>query len=325
MIRIALAGLGRISRRVAEGIGYAENASLYAVVSRDSKKAASFISEYGGEIAYASLGDALKDEKIDLVYLTLPNQLHYGAIRECLNAGKNVICEKPMVDSTEKIRELFALAREKGCFLMEAEKELFTPLTAKIRELIESGAIGEIRAISADYASRLSDDGIPEDHWVLSRDFGGCAGDIGVYPIAYVNSFAGGAVKSIGAVSADLIEGVDGFMNASILYDSGVAASVTASWFWKPGRHKGRAYIGGSSGYLIVDDYWKNTQAVLVKDGREERIEVRQFSDFTGEIEHGCQCIEQGLSESPVLGEAASLEIMKVLEAVKKPGSAEKE
>lgn len=113
-------------------------------------------------------------------------------------------------------------------------------------------------------------------------------------------------------------------MNASILYESGAAGIGYGKLVLETRRPQGTRVYRRKLRLSDRRRLLENTQAVLVRDGREERIEVRQFSDFTGEIEHGCQCIERGLSESPVLEIAASLEIMKVLEAVKESGRAEK-
>ncbi|MGI6109897.1 MAG: Gfo/Idh/MocA family protein [Eubacteriaceae bacterium] len=317
MVKVVLAGLGNIAPRAAEGIIYAENADFYGVVSASREKAVRFEEQFGVRHQYATLEEALDDDQVDLIYLTLPNQLHYGSIVKCLEAGKSVLCEKPMLDTQDKIRELFGLARAKGCMLMEAQKELFTPLTQKLGRLVRSGAIGRLMAVRADYSGFLPGDGVDPGHWVLADEFGGCSYDIGVYPIAWANAFAGAPIKRIGTASAGKEGRADWFMSASITYENGVAADVSASWLWSQPDVKGRGFLGGTDGFITADNYWKGTQARLVTPEGTELIKVGQKSDFTGQIEHICRCIEEGRTESPVLGEIQSLEIAKVLEAVR--------
>lgn len=104
------------------------------------------------------------------------------------------------------------------------------------------------------------------------------------------------------------------FTQALITYDNGVFASVRSGWKqWMDNR----GVLYGSEGVIETENFWKNTKAVLKKNGSITPIEVEMQSDFTGEVEHAVQCIEKGLLESPVLGERQSLEIMKVLEYVK--------
>ena len=318
MINIAIVGAGNIARRVIQAIPYTKNSCLYAIVSRNSLKAKSYQEQYGAVCSYSSLPEALTDKNIDLFYLCTPNQVHYAQIKTCLLSGKNVICEKPMVENAAQIKELFELAQAQHCFLMEAEKTVFTPLNTKLLELVKTGAIGKLRAIRADYATRVDESNLSEDHWVFDPQFGGCAYDIGVYPICFANYFAQSDIAKIGVTAAVQNGCTDYFMGADLVYENGVAANISSIWLWHPeDGHKGVAFLGGEKGYIVIYDYWKNNQAVLYADGKREEITVSQESDFTDEIIHASECIENGLLESPVMGQHASLEIMKILEAIK--------
>lgn len=310
-VNIALVGLGNIAPRAAKGILAAKGANLYAAVSGDREKAGRFAAEYGAARAYSPLAQTLEDPAVELVYLCTPNPLHETQIRQCLEAGKHVLCEKPMVARASSVRALYALARQKGLFLMSAEKCAFTPLICKLRSLVEDGAIGELRAIRADYAYRL-DARFGADHWVMAPDFGGCAYDVGVYPACFANLFAGSPIKNIQKVYSK-VSAPDSFMSAVIQYENGVAADVCSSWLWSPDGEKGRGFLGGTDGYIEAIDYWKNDTAIVVRGEQRTVIRVDMQSEFSGEIEHSCACIRQGLSESPVMGEAAVLDILKIV------------
>ena len=179
MKNVAILGLGNIANRVAKGVLCSEKACLYAVASRKLENAKRFADKYGALNYYGSYEEMLKDSKVDLVYICTPNTLHFEQIKLCLSHGKHVICEKPMVKNEEQVRMLFALAREQGCFLMEAEKTMFTPLNKKIKEMIADGEIGKLHTIRAQYCSDGLD-GLAKDHWVLGEEFGGCAERKGV-------------------------------------------------------------------------------------------------------------------------------------------------
>ena len=149
MKNVAILGLGNIANRVAKGVICSDKANLYAVASRNIDNAKSFADKYDSYTYYGSYEEMLKDPNVDLVYICTPNAFHYEQIKLCLSHKKHVICEKPMVKDEIQVRELFAMAREQGCFLMEAEKTMFTPLNKKIKAMIEDGAIGKLHTIRA--------------------------------------------------------------------------------------------------------------------------------------------------------------------------------
>ena len=317
MKNIAILGLGNIANRVAKGVLCSEKASLYAVASRKIETAKSFAEKYGTVVYYGSYEEMLKDSNVDLVYICTPNAFHYEQIKLCLSYGKHVICEKPMVKNEEQVREIFALAREQGCFLMEAEKTMFTPLNKKIKKMIAEGEIGKLHTIRAQYCSDGLD-GLPKDHWVLDEDFGGCTYDIGVYPVCAAHFYADSKMKEFQVEAVRHSEYKCDFgMDADIFYENGIYGSVRSNWFYQS-ENKGKAVLVGEKGYFEIPAYWKGNKAYLHKDGLVTEIEVDMESDFEGEITHAIECIEAGLLESPILGEEMSVEIIRVAEAVQR-------
>lgn len=317
MKNIAILGLGNIANRVAKGVICSPKAYLYAVASRNVENAKKFAEKYAASVYYGSYEEMLKDPKVDLVYICTPNTFHYDQIKLCLSYGKHVICEKPMVKNEEQVRELFAMAREQGCFLMEAEKTMFTPLNKKIKEMINQGEIGKLHTIRAQYCSEGLE-GLPLDHWVLGEDFGGCTYDIGVYPICAAHFYADSSMKEFQAEAVKSSDFKCDFgMDTDIFYENGIYANVRSNWFYQA-ENKGKAILVGDKGYFEIPAYWKGNKAYLHKDGIVTEIEVAMESDFEGEITHAVECIEEGLTESPILGEEMSVEIIRVAEAVQK-------
>lgn len=317
MKNVAILGLGNIANRVAKGVICSPKACLYAVASRNMENAKKFAEKYKALVHYGSYEEMLKDPKVDLVYICTPNTFHYDQIKLCLAYGKHVICEKPMVKNEEQVRELFAMAREQGYFLMEAEKTMFTPLNKKIKEMIAEGEIGKLHTIRAQYCSDGLD-GLPLDHWVLGEDFGGCTYDIGVYPICAAHFYADSSMKEFQAETVKSSDFKCDFgMDTDIFYENGIYANVRSNWFYQA-ENKGKAILVGDKGYFEIPAYWKGNKAYLHKDGIITEIEVAMESDFEGEITHAVECIEEGLTESPILGEEMSVEIIRVAEAVQK-------
>lgn len=315
MKNIAILGLGNIANRVAKGVLCSPKACLYAVASRNIEKAKEFADKYRAVVSYGSYEEMLKDPNVDLVYICTPNAFHYEQIKLCFSFGKHVICEKPMVKNEEQVRELFAIAREQNCFLMEAEKTMFTPLNKKIKEMINQGEIGKLHTIRAQYCSEGLD-GLPLDHWVLEEDFGGCTYDIGVYPICVAHFYANSPMKEFQTEAVKNPDFKCDFgMDTDIFYENGIYANVRSNWFYQA-NNKGKAVLVGDKGYFEIPAYWKGNKAYLHVDGQVTEIVVDMESDFEGEVTHAVECIEDGLLESPILGEEMSVEIIRVAEAV---------
>ena len=311
MINFGILGAGNIAHRVAKGILCSEKAEFYAVASRTIEKAKAFQETYCAKKAYGSYEELLKDSELDVVYICTPNEFHYEQIKMCLSAGKHVVCEKPMVANEEQVRELFAKARENNCFLMEAEKTMFTPLNQKLKVMIQEGVIGKLQAIRAEYSYEVLSE-VEKDHWVLGTNMGGSSYDIGVYPISFSHFFADAAMKNCKSQLIRHPEFVCDFgMQADVVYENDVYGFLQCNWFYTP-EHKGSAVLAGEKGFIEVPAFWKGTKAYLHKNGMIEEISVEMESDFEGEVSHASECIEKGLLESPILGETMSVEIIKV-------------
>lgn len=315
-MKVAILGLGNIAKRVAVGINEANNAQLYAVASHDKNKAETFKNEFHACVAYDSYEKMFEDNEVELVYICTPNHLHYEHIKMCIQYNKHVLCEKPLVSNALEVEELFAYANENGCFLMEAEKTLFTPLNKKIKEMIDDGVIGKLLSVKADYCYNILEEQLDKSHWTFNDKYGGCSYDVGVYPICFANYYASSDIYDVKANVASYQDFICDFnMCANIIYQNGVIATVNSSWLYET-PNKGCGYLFGETGYIEIPAFWKGKEAYLISDGKKEKISVNMNSDFTGEIEHAIDCINHGLLESPLLNKQASLEIMKVLEVV---------
>lgn len=295
MVQIGVYGLGKISHRVIQGILFSSNANLYAVCSSSLEKANVFKKTYAAKKAYDDYEKMVQDPDLDMVYICTPNYLHAKHIQMALCYKKHVVCEKPMCISFQELEECFDLAKKQNCFLMEAHKTVFTPLNQKVFEIITRGKIGQVKSIDAQYATKLEKE---ISDWHFTKDGAGCMFDIGVYPICYANRMANSLISRVVRLKDE----------ALIEYENGCVAHVATSW---DVDMENTAHIYGTKGSIVCKNFWKNTEAFI----KGKKLEVQQKSDFTGEIEHACTCIEMGMVESPIMSKKASLEILRVVNA----------
>ena len=288
MINIGIIGCGHIAQRISKGIMFSKG-NLYACASRDIERAKEYQKQYGYEKAY-SYAQLLNDDEVDLIYIATHNPSHHNLIRECLEHSKNVICEKPMVATPREVEELFALANEKHCFLMSADKTCFTPLNTYLKENIAK--IGKIISIDCERADKVDFDKLHE--WNKNDDpMSGSMYDIGVYPLVCSLFYADSEIEDY---EIDKIKQgpIDVESNIVIRYKNGIISNVKTSWLYD-GDNK--LIIKGSDGIIEATDYWKNNKGYL----NGELLAMKQESDFTGEIDHAIACLEKHLCQSDIL------------------------
>lgn len=298
-IRFGILGPGKISHRFVKGVSYSDHAVITAVGGRNHPKTLDYAKQYGIDIVtdYQGLCEC---DSVDAIYIALPQALHKEWIIKALTFGKHVICEKPMLYDIEDLNECYDLAYSKNLFLMEAQKGSFLPTTFKVKEWIDDGKLGKADYIEAGYCYRFGDE---SDHWAFDAQHGGGSlFDVGVYPISFALALFGTDIDSVSVVRNVLSGGSDGFAHMQLKFASGVIASLSSS-ITTEGPKEARIY--GTEGYIVLPDFWKSSSVELVRyDGNNEVFFVDQPSEFTPYIDHGCECIKKGLSESPILTKA---------------------
>src|SRR3954447_13087611 len=173
---LSTANIGR--RAVLPAIQRSRNGELVAVASRDADKARAFAADLGIPRAYASYEQLLADPEIEAVYIPLPNSMHREWTIKAAQAGKHILCEKPLGLNAAECAEMDAAARQNGVLLMEAFMYRFHPQTERVIQLIRQGAIGHPRLIHAAFTFRLSN---PANIRLQSDLGGGSLMDVGCY------------------------------------------------------------------------------------------------------------------------------------------------
>lgn len=140
--KIGIIGCGNIAKKMALTLGGMKHVERYAVASRSKEKAETFAGEWQFTKAYGSYEELIKDPHVDLIYIATPHSEHYEHARLCILNQKPVLCEKAFTANARQAEELLNLAKEHQVFITEAIWTRYMPLSQKIRELIEQGAIG---------------------------------------------------------------------------------------------------------------------------------------------------------------------------------------
>lgn len=283
-----------------------------ALASRNAEKAAEKAKEWRIPRSYGSYEELLEDPDIEVVYVAMVNSGHYRYARKALEAGKHVICEKPLALKKVHAQHLFRLAGEKKLFLAEAQKAVFLPVIREVKELIRGGSLGDIRL--ADFTTSYV---VPDESWLRKEGFGGgvLAGS-GSYPLHLAKYLSDGEVTAYSGTCTKGISGVDEQCTISLSFGSHILFVSKLSMNVKA---IDRALIFGEKGYIEIPEFWKARRAVVhYHTGEEVVLEHPCQYELIYEIRHFHECMEKGLLQSPVMSEEMSISTVEILENIRK-------
>jgi xylose dehydrogenase (NAD/NADP) len=245
-------GTGNIARQFCKGVKSAECGVLMAVGSRSAGPAAEFAGQFGVLKSYPTYDQVLKDPQVDAIYISLPNSMHHEWTIRALNAGKHVLCEKPLASNEAQAKEMFAAARSSGKILVEAFMYRAHPQTREVMAKIRGGAIGDIKLIRTSFCYRTNriEGNIRFDPALC----GGALMDVGCYCINFSRAIADADITDIAASGVVHERGVDELVVGNLKFANGVLANFTCGM--RVGADN-TAYICGSEGYLEIPWPWK--------------------------------------------------------------------
>ncbi|MHB0875040.1 MAG: aldo/keto reductase [Anaerolineae bacterium] len=270
-------GTGRIAHTFAKALSASATGTLVAVGSRTEESAQQFASEFGDPRAHGSYEALVADPAVQAIYIALPNYLHLEWILRCAEAGKHILCEKPIaIDYAEALIAVEA-ARYHDVFLMEAFMYRCHPQTAKVRDLVREGAIGELRAIDAHFSF---DVGRP-DYDAFRHQNAGAGGsimDVGSYCTSVARLMAGAAQgKDVtepldvkGVAHIDATAGVDEWASAVLRFPGDIIASLSCGMML---RQDSEVRLWGSQGHIVVPEPWfpgEHTEVLLYRQRQQE-------------------------------------------------------
>ena len=294
-LRWGIISTAEINDVVIDGIHRAARSELTAVASRDTNRARAYADRRNIPKAYGSYEELLKDPDIDVLYVSVPNTLHRQWAVEAADAGKHVLCEKPLVTTMSDFKKLEDAARKNRVVLFEAFMYLHHPQTRKVVELIRDDVLGRILHINAWFDYYLPDE--VKDNIRLRPDTaGGSLWDVGVYPnsMAITMAMAGTPVEVRALTRYDGTE-VDSSSYGFLTFSNGVNACIAAS-IKSPSRVG--AHIVGKEGFISIEKPWKpgldgrKTQILLLsRDGRSQVFKFPGISPYQCEVEAMEACV----------------------------------
>lgn len=321
-IRVGIIGAGWIACKMAEALAPLSDAEVIAIASRSQEKADEFASQYSIPKAYGSYEALVEDPEVDLVYIATPHSHHYPHTRLALEHNKPVLVEKAFTANAREAEELINMARERGLFITEAIWTRYMPLSHKVKELMESGIIGEPRILTATLCYMME-----QKERIVRPDLcGGALLDLGVYVLNFARMYFGTDIQRTvtnchPGPELTLADGtathVDMMESISLSYADGRMANLQAGCLTLNDR---QGIISGTDGYIRVDnvncpeliEVWRNYELV-------ERIERPKdmVNGYEYQVLECKRCLEEGLLESPMMPHEETLSIMRQMDSLR--------
>lgn len=328
-VRYGILGAANIARQFTNGMKGSAFATVDAVASRGADKAGAFAAELGIPRHHASYEALLADPAIEAIYIPLPNDMHAEWAIKAANAGKHVLCEKPLAVTVEEARAMFAAARANNVYLAEAYPYMSQPQTLRTRDILASGALGPVQTITSAFGFGLvhpdgTPKGDPNNIRLLPGNAGGGLLDAGTYAMSMARIAAGERPTRVLATGRDTKTGVDQTIVAILEFPSGAIAQVSSSMSSAFHRH---AIIVGAEG--VLETSYSNhapdsgTLTLRVKRGVPgtvpfETEELPGGDGFRAEGDSFAQMIRQGAAHWNGASEAESIDTVLALQAIAK-------
>jgi predicted dehydrogenase len=312
-VRWGILGTGNMAQQFARGLRQAVGAEVAAIGSRSQERAAAVARQLGVPRSHGNYRALAQDETVDVVYVATPPAMHCEHVLQCLEAGKPVLCEKPLAISAAQAMTMAAAARTRKLFLMEGLWYRFLPLFVKIRELIAAGTIGEVRLVAADLGFNRSAADL--ERVGDSARGGGCLLDIGIYLISLATMLLGPPEGIVGQATMGTL-GTDEQMSCGLRYPGGRLASLYASLRVESPR---QAAIVGSRGTLRIDRNWWRGASVSVMTARgNETIEMpAEGNGYQYEAAEVNRCIRTGLPQSTMAPLEESIATLRITDELR--------
>lgn len=313
-------GNALIARKcVIPAIHRSRNGKVHALATREPDAARELAADYAIERLYGSFEELLEDPLVDIVYIPLPNHLHLQWSLKAFQAGKHVLCEKPLGCTAAEAQQMFSAARSSGKLLMEGQMYRFHPRTLRVKELIEAGTIGEVRLIRSAFCFAMEPEQLARgDNYRLQPDRGGGALlDVGCYSVGlscWLLDRQPDTVQGQALFQDD--HGVDLHFVGSLRFGDAALAALEASFC--SGLQQTYTVVGSRGALELPHDAfipWDKDALILHRaEGQEtgEPIVIPGTDQYQLMVEHFGDCVLHGTA--PLVTEQQSVAAMVVLD-----------
>jgi predicted dehydrogenase len=294
-LRWGILGPGRIAPRLVRGIGRSGRSELVAVAGRDAGRAEAFAARHAIPRSFGSYEALLADPDVDVVYVSLPNHLHAEWTVRALEAGKHVLCEKPLALTVAEVDRISAAADGAGRIAVEAFMYLHHPQILRALELAASGALGRLEVVSGTFSFLLSQ---ADDPRLDPSMGGGSLWDVGCYPVSLARRIAGEEPDAVAAFARFDEHGVDRTFIGQLHFPSGLLAQFDSGF---AAADRERVEIVGDEGRLVLDSPFLPEPdgpppSVTLWHGLESTtIEVESLDQYAAEVDDLTAAILDGM------------------------------
>jgi predicted dehydrogenase len=296
-----LLSTANINRALINPLRASKRTHLLAVASRSISSAESYAREWNIPRAHGSYEAMLDDPEIDVVYNSLPNHLHAEWTIKALHAGKHVLCEKPFALTLAEVDAMSHTAKETDKVLEEAFMYRHHAQTLKVKEIVDSGALGKLQLIKGAFTFTLTRD---TDIRAKKETGGGSIWDIGCYPISYARTMVGAEPVEVFGWQVESPSGTDDSFIGQMRFEDGIHAQFD-SGFKSPNR--AMIEIVGTEASLMIPHPFKpgkSSEMILSRKDKQEKIKVKGSELYLGEVEDMCDAITQ--NKAPRISHADS-------------------
>jgi dihydrodiol dehydrogenase / D-xylose 1-dehydrogenase (NADP) len=310
----AILAPGKIASKFATALNGVADARLYSVASRDINRARWFADQHGFETTAPSYAALMADPKVDVIYIASPHTLHAEQSINCLKSGKAVLCEKPMSVNADQAKLVFDAAEANNTFYMEAVWTRFMPMLVKVREIIDSGRIGDVQTAQASFGIDVPFS--PQHRLYDPQLAGGALLDVGIYTITFAQWLMQTAPVKITADAQLGPTGVDQRTGLILRYPKGQVATLNSSI---DSRSNHQAWIFGSKGSIKMSSFWQCEEIAVNIDGETEIVKMpHRINGYEGEIEEVHRRLNANKIQSDIFPWSESLTVMQIMDEARR-------
>lgn len=310
--RFVILGAGNIAEKFVDAVSHIDDCEVAAVGSRSKERAEAFANKLGIATAFGSYEEMLDTIKPDAAYIATTHNTHAQLIKLCIGKHIPVLCEKTMCMNAKEAEDVFAFAKEKNTFLMEAMWSRFLPAVVKAKEWIANGKIGKPVMAQLQIGNRYQ---FAADNRFFSKDLGGGAAlDLGVYGYQITTFLVGEDVKDINCQARYSHTGVDTTDHISMRVDD-CLIDITATIETKIEEN---LIVYGENGKITLPhSQWADECIFESNDGvKEVFADTVTKNGFVGEIQETIKCVREGKLESDVVPHSLTVNCAKTLDMI---------
>ncbi len=316
MLNWGIIGTGNIAGAMAKDFKFVEEGKLVSLVGTSAEKGQAFAKKHHIGGYSDNLRDFLDDPGIDCVYIATPHNTHKELVIQALEAGKHVLCEKPMGINSQDVEAMLKVAKAQGKFLMEAFWTAYLPAVMEVEKWIKCGEIGNVRLIEGDFSFRIDQE---QGRLFDPSLAGGALLDVGIYVVGMAHRISqlaeAGPLISSSIAAKKTSTGVDGQDTITLQYENGLTASLTCAISLDGPKGLN---IYGEKGHIEIPDFFMAKKAYLYTQG--DRLDYSSSTPAHGyvyEVNYMNEAIKKGKTSSEVLPVEESLEYIRIIDTLR--------